>query len=75
MIGWNSSGFEEVESGVWSGPALIDPYAGVVDGGALEVGESVFVYEVGTASCAQLLTPLFGPCWNIQWLCSPRRGA
>lgn len=46
------SGFEEVESGVWSGPALIDPYAGVLDVGELDVGESAFVYEVGTASCA-----------------------
>ena len=46
------TGFEEVESGIWTGPALIDPYAGLLDGGALEVGESVFVYEVGTASCA-----------------------
>ena len=48
----NLSGFEEVESGVWSGPALIDPYSGVVDVGELEVGQSVFIYEVGTASCA-----------------------
>ena len=46
------TGFEEVESGIWTGPALIDPYAGLLDGGALDVGESVFVYEVGTASCA-----------------------
>ena len=42
------TGFEEVETGVWSGPALIDPFAGLLDVGGLDIGESVFVYEVGT---------------------------
>lgn len=57
----NLAGFDEVESGIWSGPALMDPYAGLVDVGELEAGESEFVYQVGEGSCATLDTVI----WNV----------
>ena len=48
----NLTGFEAVESGIWSGPSLMDPYSGLVDVGELEVGLNEFVYQVGAGSCA-----------------------
>lgn len=48
----NLVGFDEVESGVWSGPGLMDPYSGLVDAGELQVGQSLFIYEIGVGSCA-----------------------
>lgn len=47
----NLTGFDEMESGVWSGPALMDPYSGLVDVGELPVGMNEFVYQIGEGSC------------------------
>lgn len=48
----NLEGFDEMESGTWSGPALIDPYAGLVDVGDLEIGQNTFIYSIDQGSCA-----------------------